>query len=196
MCRVCRRFERWRNGRKGRLPLPEALWAAAAAAARAHGVFQTAKVLCLDYSKLKRMAAVAPPIVRPTAKLPLGATTFMELTSSPAASSGPDRVECYRVGRPAGQDAHPVESELSASRKLAPQGFTPSMPGRGDTSSWAGCRCSWPRRGSSNTHERCTWIRGFRSGMPWSLAHVSTVECSRSIRKTCRAAWSRQRFES
>jgi hypothetical protein len=76
------------------LPLPEALWAAAAAAAREHGVFQTAKVLRLDYSKLKRMAAVAPPIVRPAAKLPPGATAFVELTPPPAASSGLDRAEC------------------------------------------------------------------------------------------------------
>ena len=28
MRRVCRRFERWRNGHKARLPIPEALWSA------------------------------------------------------------------------------------------------------------------------------------------------------------------------
>lgn len=94
MRRVCRRFERWRDGHGGRLPLPEALWAAAAAAAREHGVFQTAKVLRLDYSKLKRMAAAAPPIVRPVAKPPLGTTAFLELAPPSAASSGPDRAEC------------------------------------------------------------------------------------------------------
>jgi hypothetical protein len=75
------------------LPLPEALWAAAAAAAREHGVFQTAKVLRLDYSKLKRMAA-ASPIVRTAAKPPQGTTAFLELAPPSAASSGPDRAEC------------------------------------------------------------------------------------------------------
>jgi hypothetical protein len=41
--RVCRRFERWRKGHKARWPIPEALWAAAAEAAREHGVFRAAK---------------------------------------------------------------------------------------------------------------------------------------------------------
>jgi hypothetical protein len=56
MRRVCRRFERWRKGHKARLPIPEALWVAAAEAAREHGVFQTAKALRLEYGKLKRLA--------------------------------------------------------------------------------------------------------------------------------------------
>jgi hypothetical protein len=30
MRKVCRRFERWRAGPKARLPIPEALWSAAA----------------------------------------------------------------------------------------------------------------------------------------------------------------------
>jgi hypothetical protein len=34
MQRVCRRFERWRSGHKARLPIPNALWRAAAQAAR------------------------------------------------------------------------------------------------------------------------------------------------------------------
>ena len=54
MRRVCRRFERWRKGQKSRLPIPEASWAAAAEAARKHGVFRAAKVLHLEYGKLKR----------------------------------------------------------------------------------------------------------------------------------------------
>jgi hypothetical protein len=55
MRRVCRRFERWRSGHKGRLPIPNALWRAAAEAAREYGVFQAAKALRLDYTKLKRL---------------------------------------------------------------------------------------------------------------------------------------------
>ena len=56
MRRVCRRFERWRNSHRGRLPIPAGLWASAAAVAREHGVFQTAKVLRLEYGKSRCQA--------------------------------------------------------------------------------------------------------------------------------------------
>ena len=65
MRRVCRRFQHWRKGHKARLPIPEALWASAVEVAREHGVFRTAKVLRLEYGKLKRMAEAAPASVRP-----------------------------------------------------------------------------------------------------------------------------------
>lgn len=60
MQRVYRRFERWRSSHRGRLPIPARLWASAAAVAREHGVLQTAKVLRLEYAKLKRMVESAP----------------------------------------------------------------------------------------------------------------------------------------
>jgi copper/silver efflux system protein len=47
------RFERWRKSHRGRLPIPDALWRAAAELAKEHGVFRTAKVLRFDYTKLK-----------------------------------------------------------------------------------------------------------------------------------------------
>ena len=73
MRRVCRRFEHWRKGHQARLPIPAALWAAAAEVAREHGVFRTAKVLRLEYGKLKRMVeSSAPSAPSPTA-------TFLEL---------------------------------------------------------------------------------------------------------------------
>jgi len=75
MQRVCRRFERWRKGHKARLPIPEALWAAAAEAAREHGVFRAAKALHLEYGKLKRMVETRPAPVRPT----MVPATFLEL---------------------------------------------------------------------------------------------------------------------
>jgi hypothetical protein len=75
MRRVCRRFERWREGHKARLPIPETLWAAAAEAAREHGVFRAAKALRLEYGKLKRMVAASPVSVRPT----MAPATFLEL---------------------------------------------------------------------------------------------------------------------
>ena len=48
------RFARWRKSNTGRLPIPDPLWAAAAEMAREQGVFRTAKVLSLEYGKLKR----------------------------------------------------------------------------------------------------------------------------------------------
>ena len=74
MQRVCRRFELWRRSHRGRLPIPEGLWASAAAAAREHGVFRTAKILRLEYGKLKRMAEASGRSPQPTAP-----TAFLEL---------------------------------------------------------------------------------------------------------------------
>ena len=62
MQRVYRRFERWRSSHQGRLPIPEALWASAAAVGREHGVFRTSKILRLEYGKLKRMVETAAPV--------------------------------------------------------------------------------------------------------------------------------------
>jgi len=85
MQRVCRRFERWRRSHRGRLPIPEGLWASAAAVAREHGVFRTAKVLRLEYGKLKRMAEAADRTLQPATP-----TTFLELM--PQGISAPDCV--------------------------------------------------------------------------------------------------------
>ncbi len=76
--RICRRFERWRSSHRGRLPIPEGLWASAVAVARKHGVFQTAKVLRLEYGKLKRMVEAAPSGVRSAAGRSQGPAMFLE----------------------------------------------------------------------------------------------------------------------
>ena len=75
MRRVCRRFERWREGHKARLPIPEALWASAAEAAREHGVFRAAKALRLEYGKLNRMVETSPALARPA----MAPATVLEL---------------------------------------------------------------------------------------------------------------------
>ena len=76
MRRVYRRFEGWRSAHSGaRLPIPEGLWASAAEVAREHGVFQTAKVLRLEYGKLKRMVQSARPIAK------TAAPAFVELVA-------------------------------------------------------------------------------------------------------------------
>jgi hypothetical protein len=80
MQRIYRRFERWRSSHRGRLPIPEAMWAAAAEVAREYGVFRTAKVLRLEYGKLKRMAASAAPFKRVAAPT----AGFLELVAPQA----------------------------------------------------------------------------------------------------------------
>jgi hypothetical protein len=47
------RFVRWRRSHTGRLPIPDPLWTAAAEVARKSGINATAKVLHLEYGKLK-----------------------------------------------------------------------------------------------------------------------------------------------
>ena len=56
------------------MPIPEGLWASAAAVAREHGVFRTSKVLQLEYGKLKRIAEASGRSPQPTAP-----TAFLEL---------------------------------------------------------------------------------------------------------------------
>jgi hypothetical protein len=81
MRRVFSRLERWRKSHTGRLPIPEHLWASAAELAREHGVFPTAKVLRLEYGKLKRMAESSGPMGC-SATAP---TSFVELVAPSAA---------------------------------------------------------------------------------------------------------------
>jgi len=58
--RVRRRLERWRRTRgHRRSPIPAALWAAAVALARQHGLYPTARTLHLDYTTLKKRLAAA-----------------------------------------------------------------------------------------------------------------------------------------
>ena len=83
MQRIYRRFERWRRSHRGRLPIPEGLWASAAGLAREHGVFRTSKVLRLEYGKLKRMAESAAGRPQP-ATVP---TAFLEVLPQPVGVS-------------------------------------------------------------------------------------------------------------
>jgi hypothetical protein len=67
MRKVQRRFEQWRSAHTGRWPIPQRLWMAATELAREHGIFHTAKVLHLEYGKLKRLVESAGPV---NAKVP------------------------------------------------------------------------------------------------------------------------------
>jgi hypothetical protein len=90
MRRIYRRFERWRSSHQTPLPIPSALWACAAAAAREHGVFRTAKILRLEYGKLKRLAESAAPVQRRSAS----PAEFLELVAPQVAPSGSGLSEC------------------------------------------------------------------------------------------------------
>jgi len=90
MQKIYRRFERWRSSHQGRLPIPEALWASAAAVAREHGVFRTATILRLEYAKLKRMTKSAAPVKRRAAS----PAEFLELVGPQGMPSGSEPTEC------------------------------------------------------------------------------------------------------
>ncbi len=72
------RFAEWRGAQSGRRPIPEALWSLAAELAAQYGVFRTAQVLRLDYTKLKRQIQTAAPATRPTA---VPQPSFVELVA-------------------------------------------------------------------------------------------------------------------
>ena len=71
LARGLRRFERWRRTRQRRSPIPEALWALALDAARAHGLHQTARTLRLNHTALTQRlrAADGPPVRAPFVEL-------------------------------------------------------------------------------------------------------------------------------
>lgn len=85
MRKVRRRFEQWRSAHTGRLPIPERLWRAATELAREHGVFHTAKVLHLEYGKLKRLLeAVTPGVKRQVKRAPVSRWRRARSTAPPA----------------------------------------------------------------------------------------------------------------
>ena len=64
-----RRIARWRETRPYRgAPMPAALWAAAMALARQHGLYATTRTLRLDYGSLKKRLGAAG-WARPVARL-------------------------------------------------------------------------------------------------------------------------------
>src|SRR5690348_1602682 len=92
MGRVYGRFARWRKLHTGRLPIPDSRWASAAELAREHGVFRTAKVLRLEYGKLKRLAALSKEVARKKERGAAPPPAFLELLTPAAGTSRmPDR---------------------------------------------------------------------------------------------------------
>jgi hypothetical protein len=84
MERARRRVERWRETRAAGMSMPENLWAIAAQLARRHGIYPTARVLGLEYNKLKRLSQQSNEAPKSTLLLP--PPTFVELMA-PAAEA-------------------------------------------------------------------------------------------------------------
>ena len=81
------RFEDWRRTRRGKLPIPEPLWAAAAELAQSHGVCQTAQVLRLEYKKLKQLTDGQSGSKRVRRRRAPAPATFVELAPPPTAAA-------------------------------------------------------------------------------------------------------------
>jgi hypothetical protein len=75
--RAERRFEHWRRTRHRRSPIPDALWAVAVTAAKAHGLHRTARALRVNYTALKRRLGAANGAP--------AQATFVELLPAPPA---------------------------------------------------------------------------------------------------------------
>ena len=78
MERVRRQFEQWRRKRRGRDPIPEQLWVAAAGLAREYGVNATSRALSLDFNKLKALVKQK----NPSRKRRSAAPQFLELVAA------------------------------------------------------------------------------------------------------------------
>jgi hypothetical protein len=77
-----RQLSAWRREQSGRTRLPEALWGAATSLARTQGPSRVARLLRLDYYKLrKRLATTATLLPAPPA--------FVELKGAPMFGTGP-----------------------------------------------------------------------------------------------------------
>ncbi|MCP5521603.1 MAG: hypothetical protein H7A46_08655 [Verrucomicrobiales bacterium] len=80
--KLARRLKQWRGRQRSRGALPQWVWDEATEAAREQGVSRVARVLGLDYYKLKRRAAGLPSEARSNGA-PLG---FVELSVNPTSS--------------------------------------------------------------------------------------------------------------
>jgi hypothetical protein len=75
------RFEEWRQNRKGKAAIPDALWSAAAEVARKEGVSRTSTELRVEWNELKRRMTAAAGISRRAAT-----PAFVELVAPQAQS--------------------------------------------------------------------------------------------------------------
>jgi len=93
LVRGLERFDKFRKKHKGYRRLPDSLWSAAVKLAQTYGVNQTARILRLDYSGLKKRLestiAAPPSEVGPDPK-------FIELLPSELKAAAECALECRR----------------------------------------------------------------------------------------------------
>lgn len=102
LARMRQRLDDWRSSHGRGMAFPEKLWAAAGRLAGKHGVYVSARVLGLEYNKLKRASGGDVGRVRVAAKGPTvaKAVKFIELSGALAMSPGGCRLS---LQGPAGQ---------------------------------------------------------------------------------------------
>jgi len=89
----CRHFEQWRSRQQTRRRLPEHLWSLAVKLAREYGVSKTARILHLDYQRL-RQRTQRPVFKNYTTEPP--SVPFMELMPESFSRRMECTVECER----------------------------------------------------------------------------------------------------
>jgi hypothetical protein len=92
---VRQRFEDWRQTRRPRSPIPEALWGEAVTLARQHGVNRTAQALRLSYAALKQRLDTA---IHSDSTVPPDKPAFVELISPITAGMAECTIEWERPG--------------------------------------------------------------------------------------------------
>ncbi len=90
LARMRQRLDDWRSSHGRGMAFPEKLWAAAGRLAGKHGVYVSARVLGLEYNKLKRASVGEVGRIRVAAKGPTVAkpVKFIELTGALAVRPG------------------------------------------------------------------------------------------------------------
>ncbi len=105
--KVQRQFESWRNTRKSRGPIPEALWDAAISLAGSYSVHQISKGLRLNHTAVKDRVEISRNIIFEEAPQ----ATFVELPPL----NQPMRIEEFRLD---------LENKAGAKMKIHVKGHT------------------------------------------------------------------------
>ena len=93
LSQVKEQFKTWRKTRKSPRPIPENLWAAAVSLTTKNSISQVAKELVLDYSALKKRAAIK----KKDATVSTNPPDFIEVNLEPPAAAAECIVEMQDI---------------------------------------------------------------------------------------------------
>lgn len=139
LSRTKRQLARWRSTRLTGMRIPDRIWQSAASLAHVHGLSCTARVLGLDYQRLKERAALAPPSnTEPPADHRAG-----EGSKSADHEAPPGFVE-FALGGPPSSRSCVIEVEANGNLKLRLdlKGYAPSELDAILRTVWSPNRCS------------------------------------------------------